>query len=222
MKIIGHRGASGLAPENTLQAIKKALEHHVDEIEFDIRVTADGIPVLRHDKYTVGTSGNRLSIADTEINLLLELKPDLMLFEAVFGVINHNAKLLIEIKSGVDIKPILEVIKTKLSNGWQAEEMTFTSFDFELLTRLHKALPEIDTQIIERWSGIRAYKRMKKLGSKKISINQRWLWWGFIIGFKNSDYQLYAYTLNDPKKARRWAKYGLAGVITDYPDRFEK
>jgi glycerophosphoryl diester phosphodiesterase len=53
-------------------------------------------------------------------------------------------------------------------------------------------------------------------------MNQRWLWWGFIRGFKHSDKQLYAYTLNDPKKAKRWAKWGLAGVITDYPDRFEK
>jgi glycerophosphoryl diester phosphodiesterase len=222
MKIIGHRGASGLAPENTLKAFEKALEHHVDEIEFDVRVTADGIPILHHDPSVVDASGNHLVIAGTELNLLLGHNPDIALFEAVFGVVNHNAKLLIEIKPGVSIKPIIEVVKSKLANGWQTKEMTLTSFDFKLLTHLHETLPEIETQIIEGWSGVRASMRMKKLGSKKVSINQKWLWWGFIRGFKNSDYQLYAYKLNDVRKAKRWAKYGLAGVITDYPDRFEK
>jgi len=38
---------------------------------------------------------------------------------------------------------------------------------------------------------------------------------------KHAGYELYAYTINNPAKARRWAKHGLAGVVTDYPDRFK-
>jgi len=51
LKIVGHRGARGLAPENTLAAIDKALEHQVDEIEIDVRITADNIAVLAHDPW---------------------------------------------------------------------------------------------------------------------------------------------------------------------------
>jgi glycerophosphoryl diester phosphodiesterase len=90
------------------------------------------------------------------------------------------------------------------------------------LLELHPALPEIEKVVIEPWSGVRAHYRARQLGAKRISMNQQWLWWGFIRGFKNSGRQLYAYTLNDPAKARRWARYGLAGVVTDYPDRFDK
>jgi glycerophosphoryl diester phosphodiesterase len=90
------------------------------------------------------------------------------------------------------------------------------------LRELHKALPEVPVIVIERWSGVRAHRRAKELGSKEIAMNQLWLWWGFIRGFKDSDKRLYAYTLNNPAKARRWARYGLSGVITDYPDRFEQ
>jgi glycerophosphoryl diester phosphodiesterase len=47
VKIIGHRGARGLAPENTLAAFAKAIELEVDGVEFDVRVTKDKIPLSR-------------------------------------------------------------------------------------------------------------------------------------------------------------------------------
>jgi glycerophosphoryl diester phosphodiesterase len=53
-------------------------------------------------------------------------------------------------------------------------------------------------------------------------MQQLWLWWGFIWMISRSGWQLYGYAINDPAKARRWARWGLAGVITDYPDKFEK
>ena len=46
MKIIGHRGAAGLAPEKHLKApLRTALRYRVDEIEVDVRVTKDDVPV---------------------------------------------------------------------------------------------------------------------------------------------------------------------------------
>lgn len=222
MKIIGHRGAKGLAPENTLKSIEKALGYRVDGVEFDVRVTGDGIPVLHHDPYLVDASDNRLAIAKTRLSELLEHKPDLALLADVFGLINHRTRMIIEVKPGVSADPVIEVVKAKLSSGWKSEEMTFTSFDFKLLSRLHEAVPEIETQVAELWSGLRAHYRMQKLGSKKLSMYQKYLWWGFIIKFRNSDYQLYAFTINDPAKAKHWARYGLSGIFTDYPDRFTK
>jgi len=49
MKIIGHRGAKGLAPENTLASMQAALDNNVDAIEFDVRVTRDNVPVINHN-----------------------------------------------------------------------------------------------------------------------------------------------------------------------------
>ena len=50
MLTIGHRGARGIAPENTLKSIYKAIEHHADEVEIDLRVTKDHVPILFHDE----------------------------------------------------------------------------------------------------------------------------------------------------------------------------
>ena len=47
--VIGHRGAAGLGPENTLCAFSKALDHGVDGVELDVQLSADGIAVVHHD-----------------------------------------------------------------------------------------------------------------------------------------------------------------------------
>jgi glycerophosphoryl diester phosphodiesterase len=89
------------------------------------------------------------------------------------------------------------------------------------LRELQTSLPKIPKIVIDNWSGVRARLRAKQIGTRTIAMNQTWLWSGFIRAMKRSGYELYAYTVNNPAKARRWAKYGLAGVITDYPDRFK-
>ena len=50
-RIIGHRGAAALAPENTLAGIRKAKEHGLNWVEFDVTLLGDGTPVLSHDNH---------------------------------------------------------------------------------------------------------------------------------------------------------------------------
>jgi glycerophosphoryl diester phosphodiesterase len=126
------------------------------------------------------------------------------------------------VKPGVPAKPIIEIVRSKLESGWKPEHFLLGSFSQAILLELHRALPEIETVVIESWSGVRASRRARQLGTKRISMNQRWLWSGFIKAVRRNNYQLSAYTLNDPAKAKRWAKVGLYGVVTDFPDRFEK
>ena len=111
MKIIGHRGARGLAPENTLASLEKAIEHHVDIIEFDVRVTKDNQAILHHDSDLIDASGNHLNIADHALLELQKHKPDLALLEDAIKFINHRTGLMIEIKPRVDIKPIVSIIE---------------------------------------------------------------------------------------------------------------
>jgi glycerophosphoryl diester phosphodiesterase len=222
MKIIGHRGARGLAPENTLAALRKGLEHHVDMLEFDLRVTKDGIVVLHHDAALTDPSGNQLDISQTNYETLKTHKPDLPTFQDVLDEIGHSVPLYVEVKRGVSTEPIVKIVQSCLKKGWKNEYLLLGSKNQETLRELHAALPTIEKIVIEPWSGVRAHRRAAEVDAKIIAMNQLWLWWGFIRGFKHSDMKLYTYTLNDPKKARRWAKWGLSGVITDYPDRFKR
>ncbi|MEO6761058.1 MAG: glycerophosphodiester phosphodiesterase [Candidatus Saccharimonadales bacterium] len=221
MIIIGHRGAKGLAPENTLDAIKHALKHHVDEVEFDVRVTKNGIPVLSHDS-TLRIGDQTRVIAEHSLDELRHFKPNIAILAEALELVGNQARLHIEIKPGEPIKPIVSVLLACFSkNQLKPADILLASKDQKLLLSIHQLIPEAETVVIESWSGIRAGYRARQLGTRRISMNQKWLWVGFLMSIKRAGWHLTPYTINNPAKARRWQKY-IYGVITDYPDRFSK
>jgi len=112
MKIIGHRGARGLAPENTIAGLKKGLEHKVDEVEFDLRVTKDGVVVLHHDRDLVDPNGKRLSIAGHTYRELQAHKPDLPTLSQALDALKNTVPLYIEVKPGEPAAPIITALQT--------------------------------------------------------------------------------------------------------------
>jgi glycerophosphoryl diester phosphodiesterase len=223
MKIIGHRGAKGLAPENTLAGLGKALEHHADEIEFDVRVSKDGQVVLAHDSVVHDAAGGKVSIASHTPGELRTHSPDLATLSEALAYVNAKVPLAIEIKPDELIQPIITTLTPFIEKGlYGAHNLHFASFSQRTLVELHEAFPDIPLIVNEKWSGIRASWRAKQLNTKRITMNQRWLWRGFITLMARRGWQLSAYTVNNPAKARRWAKYGLYGIVTDFPDHFKK
>ena len=221
MIIIGHRGARGLAPENTLASLQKAAQHGADEIEFDVRVTSDDIAVLSHDGHLTDSAGSRLALADHTYEQLRAHKADLTTLREVFDTMGASIPLYIEVKKNVRLGPIIEQIQYALRSGFTAKDLRLASFSQSTLRGLHAAFPDIETVVIESWSGMRATYRAHQLGTRRLSMNQRWLWKPFIVPMAARGWKLSAYTLNDAIKAKRWARYGLYGVVTDYPDQFE-
>jgi len=221
MKIIGHRGAKGLAPENTLKSVLKALNHNVDEIEVDVRATKDGIIVLHHDEAVVDASGNKLIIKNTKYMELMDHKKDLARLDQAIELVNKKTPLHIEIKPGEPASKVIKIIKTYLGKGWKDSDFLIASYDLSILLEVKSKLPDITRVVIERWSSIRATKRAKAVDTKRLSMNQLWLWSYFISSMSKSGWQISAYPLNSPSKAKKWLKYGLYGVVTDFPDQFE-
>jgi glycerophosphoryl diester phosphodiesterase len=222
MKIIGHRGARGLAPENTIASFKKALEHDVDGLEFDLRVTKNGIVIIHHDPEVIDPDGVRHIIAESTYAELKNHKKDLVTFEEFLDTIGHPVTLYVEVKPGVPTAPIVKILKAYLQKGWKPEYFRLMSFSQPILLELQRRLPDIPKVVLEKWSGVRAGRRTRQLGTKRVIMQQRWLWWGFIRQTGRGGWDLGTYTLNDPAKARRWQKWGLSTVVTDYPDRFQK
>src|SRR5579871_6089782 len=149
MKIIGHRGARGLAPENTIASLQKGLEHHVDELEFDLRVTKDKIVVLHHDAKIREANGQRHKIVESTYKELLDHKPDLATFDQVLNTIGHSVILDIEVKRGVNIDPVVMAIKKKLNDSWKPEDFLLGSKSQKTLLALQAALPDVPKVVIE-------------------------------------------------------------------------
>lgn len=221
MKIIGHRGVRGLAPENTLASIKKALQIGVDEIEIDLRVTKDQRIVLAHDPLIEDAAGIKHIIASCSFEELAKIKPDITEFSEAVMTTNHKIPLLVEVKPKVNTIPIIAELEQLLNQGWHTKEFLLGSFSQRTLRALHEAFPDIEPIVIEHFSGVRATWRARAVGAKRINMSKYSLWVPFIKTMKKRGYKLYAYTVNDPAKARKWAKIGLAGVITDRPDLFK-
>ena len=193
MEIIGHRGARGLAKENTTESIKVAMEYKVDMIEVDVRMQGTKI-VLSHDaaliteEYT--TLQNALDTVKGQIPINLEIK---------------------ETKVIKRLKPIIENYKGKI---------LFSSKQYSILKQLSKSYPNIELAIIEKWSGVRAVAEASLLDTNRVHINHNWLWSGFVNSMKQQGYNLYAYTVNNLERAQELESWGVDGIFTDYPDRF--
>lgn len=218
--VIGHRGARGLAPENTIAALRKALEYKVDEIEIDVRVTKDNVVVLHHNRDLQDPTTARYDIRQHTYAELKRHKPDLATLEEAIEAIAKKVPLQIEVKWGEPVIPIIKVLQLYLTKGWRETDFLIASKKQSILLDMHQVLPAIPTVVIEPFSGLRATYRARQLGTKRISMRSWWLWWFFIQSVARSGYALYTYTLDDPPKARRWRHHGLAGVITDRPDRY--
>lgn len=240
MKIIGHRGARGIAPENSLAGFQTALDNHVDEIELDVRLTSDGKAVLCHNAQLTDKTGSVHNVATSTLKELLAIRPALTTLPNALDLINRQVPVIVEIKPGVDPGPAVEIIRSYCDKGWKLSDFSVASFSQAVLLEVRNTLPGIELIVIENWSSWRARHRAQQVGTKRIFMHEAWLWPGFIAAVADNKYQLYTFpaattqkerafghfglgkACNYPRKAKRWARAGLAGVITDYPDRFKK
>lgn len=216
MKIIGHRGARGLAPENTIESIEAALRAGADGVEIDVRVTSDGVIVLSHDPSFGDSMDNQWVIAQHTYDFLLKRRPHLATLEEAIRAVPANHELRIEIKPGEPVEPFAALLGQLAA---KKPQLSVVSFDYALLKTLHHVLPDLPLILNEKWSGVRARIRAKSLDTKRIQMNQHWLWRGFLRAMKHSSYLITPYTVNSPRQARRWESH-LEAIITDYPDRF--
>jgi glycerophosphoryl diester phosphodiesterase len=149
--IIGHRGASREAPENTLESFRLAWDQGADGVEADFRLTADGRVVCMHDDSTGRTTGIDLKIADTPLKELRRLHaglwkgPDwsgavIPTLDEVLAAIPVGTWFFIEIKSGPEIIPELKRVLRKA--GKSPERVRLLTFSAALVAELKLRLPD--------------------------------------------------------------------------------
>lgn len=222
--IVGHRGAKGLALENTAMSMEAALRYGVDQVEVDLRVSKDGVVVLLHDGRAIARDGQRIQVGEHTYRELLGYFPDLLTLEDLLLLVNRRCVIMLEYKERAAIQLSLMILKRFMAQGWTAADFMFASFDYETLKRLHRAMPDVPVVVLESWSSLRAARRANHLGTPYLSMDQRFLWWG-MIWLVSRKYKLFCYPHHKlihikHAKPNRWTKYGLHGVITDYPNFF--
>lgn len=220
MKIIGHRGAAGLALENTLESIRAAIEAGVDAIEFDIRMTADGQFVVIHDQ--------TLSRVSKHHHIVKEIDSDY-----IADVVLHNGERLPTLAEALQAAATTPVIIETKGSGWAEGlaqfldnydpiDATVISFNHRELGRFAQLSPAIPTFAIERTKPFDAIQFAKQNKFTGVDMNF-WLlnpltYWMA----RRKGLEIIVYTVN-----HRWIAWYLnllfpkAAITTNHPHNMQ-
>lgn len=226
MLIIGHRGAAGLKPENTVASLRAAMAAGADIIEFDIRLTRDNIPVLAHDFHTVRSHRrthliSRLTLDELRKRTAGSEKPIVTLDEALkecFGKVMLN----VELKHWGCAVEAVQVVKKYIRRASDWDKLIFSSFSVNELRRIRKLAPKSHIAMLHNsnpftFVAFHRHLRLTAVGFHRLHVN----YLALEIA-KRSGIFTYAYTVNRAGAAWRLAERGIDGIVTDYPDKMRE
>lgn len=224
MIIIGRRGAAGLAPENTLDALRAGLAAGAHALHVDVRVTGDGIAVCLHDqslKRTHGVDELVQYITKGELDTFTADQPVPTLDQVLDEFLGRTI-LVIEArgrKSAIAIGEALNRRKLRKSD-WRS--IIVTSFRVGNLVALRKVAPNVPLGLMHDNNPFTfvAYHRLLKftaVGFHRLHTNRL-----AQAVAERADIFTFVYTTNRPEAAVLAAKRGYDGVMTSYPDRVIK
>ena len=232
--VIGHRGAVGHAPENTLAGIRKAATLGVTWVEFDVALTKDGEPVLLHDETVDRTTDRKGKLADLTLAEIRTLDAGTWFSGDFAGErIPTLDEAIAELESlglnaNVEIKPTSgreadtgRVVAERVAAHWPQDRPPplFSSFQPDALAAARRAAPEIPRGLLLRRPSRGWRQWAEDLACWSIHCNHRNLDRRTAEQVLKAGYHLLAYTVNDAGRAERLFNWGVEAVFSDYPDR---
>jgi len=221
--IIGHRGARGHAPENTLLALDTGIRLGAQWLEFDVQLADDEL-WLMHDLTVDRTTNGHGALAGMRRAQIRSLdagrgEPVPTLHEAL-DLIDNRAGVNIELKSWNGTASRLAAqLREVLDEGWPAERLQVSSFHHPELWEFHQLLPEVPTGALIcgvplNWAGAAS-----ELDARVLSVSAEFVDEKLIADAHARGLQLYVYTVNASDEMRALRALGVDGIFTDYPDR---
>ncbi|OAT48882.1 glycerophosphodiester phosphodiesterase family protein [Proteus hauseri] len=238
MKIAAHRGFSGKAPENTLAAFKMAIDFGCEWIETDVQLTADYVPVLIHDKTVNRCTNGRGAVrfhtlddlhrldAGSWFSSLYQGEKIPSLRQGLQLIKRSGTKLNIELKTWPDddIERLCLAVSDMIKSADIPDnQILFSSFDTHALVVMKRYLPSIRRG--QLWDEIPdkadALSTLKLIDAFSVHCNYQFLTQQQAQMLKQSGYEIYCYTPNDPKEVAHFEQWGVDMLITDMPDVYQ-
>ncbi|MGB4761972.1 MAG: glycerophosphodiester phosphodiesterase family protein [Candidatus Saccharimonas sp.] len=222
MLVIGHRGAAGLAPENTLEAIAAGIDTGADMIEIDVRLTKDHKLVVIHDARLLRTHHLRDNVANLTYDELAKLTLDqpIPLLSEVLDLYYGTVMLNIELKSRGAGEKLVQLLKrryVKKAADW--DNLIISSFMGYELVRIRRLAKRANLALLHNenpfiFVAYHRFVRLTAVGFHRLYLNR------FAIEIaKQSNLFIYAYTVDRPGALSHLAAQGIEGIVTNYPDK---
>ena len=233
-KIIGHRGACGYAPENTIESILTAAEMGVEWVELDVMLTRDNVPVIFHDDQLDRTTNGFGNVADATWADLQQLEAGSWFGDSFSGIkipsLEDALDVIIEKNMGLnlEIKPTpgreketAEVALDTLSRIWDDHSrLLISSFQMVSLETAKEMAPDWYRGLLlwhdempDNWADLADY-----LYVASVNISQELATREMVEEIMYFEKAVMVYTVNDAQDASRLRGWGVDTVFTDVPD----
>ena len=227
--VIGHRGASGSFPENTILAFQQALQHGADSVEFDVRLTADGVPVVIHDATVDRTTDGLGCLSELPLAAVRELDAGRgeripTLAEVLESI--GEAPMIVEVKDVAAGPAVLAAIDA----AGARDRVVVGAFGGRALAAVRNAGI---TTAATRWEA-----GLHWLASRAGRSHNTGRYQGFMVSeyssrlkvvdrqFVKSAFRLgkpvHVWTIDDVATAQRLRALGVAGILTNFPARMRQ
>lgn len=237
VEIVGHRGASYDAPENTIASLELGWKQNADGNEFDIYLTKDGRIVLMHDKTTKRTAGVDRPVVEQTLEELRKLDAGswkdasyagekIPTIAEALAHIPTGKRVFIEVKTGTEILPEL---KREIERcGKDAAQLVIIAFKYDVVKQAKEMMPQLQVY----W--LASADADKKTGNKPtlaeliekakaarvdgLNLNYKFpIDAAFVQQVKTAGLKLYVWTVNDAAVAKNLVAAGVDGITTDRP-----
>lgn len=223
MLILGHRGAAGYEPENTIRSVQRALEMDLDYIEIDVQRTKDDVLVVFHDDLLdrlTNASGYVWdhSFGELQSNVLVEGRERIPTLEQVCEVVRDGGgRLFVELKASEIEQAALPLVTKYIAPS----DLIIGSFHHEAIANVKSTVAQVKTTALLAGAPLNAGRIVQDTGSDYLglglgSINPR-----VIAEAKASGAGVLVWTVNDVRDFERVRALGVDGVFSNFPDRMK-
>lgn len=235
-KVWAHRGASGYAPENTLDAFRKAVEMGADGIELDVQMTKDGELVVIHDETIDRVSNGKGWVKDYTYEELKKFnfnkthleytKEEIPTLEQVYLLIKPtNLTINVEIKTGIVFYPGIEERVLELTERLgMKERVIYSSFNHYTIRKIKELDPQAKTGMLYEDGIIDAvdYACDVVKADALHPAGYNVFYPGLLERCRERKRLLHVWTINEEKHMRMLCEAGVDALITNYPDIAKK
>lgn len=223
MLIIGHRGASGNSPENTIESFQKAILMHAGGIEFDVHLTSDQEIVVIHDDSVDRTTSGKGLVQNMSLRQLQELKIDNRLqIPTLKQVLDLSSEILmnIELKGENTAEPVAKLIEKYVAQKDRSyAQFIVSSFDWKSLQWIREYYPEIPLGVLTHTDLHLAISFAKFIKAQAIHPHFHLLNKENTLDCQRKGIKIYTWTVNQNSDIELVKSFAPDGIITDFPDR---
>lgn len=223
MLVIGHRGAAGHRPENTLASLRHALTLGADAVEVDVQMLAGTLIVL-HDETLERTTNGHGHYKAMSLTALRALDAGdgerVPLLDEVIALTCGRIGLNIEVKEAGIAAQVVDFVlaATATLPAWRAR-ILLSSFDVETSAMLARLRGTMSFGLLYEEAFESALARALLLGAKSLHMPLAALDAAAVERAQSQGLAVYVYTVNASADIARCRAAGVDGVFSDYPDR---